>query len=219
MNAEMKFVSTNARIPFRCLRCGDCCRHVKDSLMTEPIDIYYLSKHLREMGETIDGPEDMLERYAHPTVIEPGYPAFLLNTEGADDGCVYLKDGRCSVYEARPQVCRMYPFGVAPGQRGKTFNYYLCTERKHHFGSGSVKVKDWVNDNFSREIRAYYQTEGELLPLIGRAAQSLGTQKFQRLAFKLLYFLYYGYNLGKPFLPQYQENARELTELIQKEMG
>ena len=109
-------LNTNARIPFRCERCARCCRNLENALMLDPFDIYNLSKHLREQGQEIIGTEDMLAQFAHPNLLEGIYPIFQVNTEGADHACVFLKDDRCSVYEARPQVCRMYPFGVSPGE-------------------------------------------------------------------------------------------------------
>ena len=105
-NMKVKPVKDKERIPFHCQLCGACCRQVKDSIMLEPMDIYCLSRFLRDRGEPIEGPEDMLARYTHPDMLAERLPIFLLNTEGPEDACVFLKDGRCSVYEARPRVCR-----------------------------------------------------------------------------------------------------------------
>ena len=214
MRADMEFVSSNAKIPFRCQRCAECCRHVEDSLMLEPLDIYRLAKDLCEHGESYDDTSEMLNKYAHSTVIDAGFPIFQLNTVGEERACVFLKDGRCSVYEARPQVCRMYPFGVAPGTRGKDFNYYLCTEREHHFGAGMVKVKDWLSENFKREAREFYKTEHRMLPEFGRAVKGIGEDGVIRNMFQILYYLYFGYDLTEPFLPQYENRMSALLALL-----
>ena len=218
MKADMEFVSSNARIPFRCQKCAECCRHVEDALMLEPLDIYRLSRYLRDQGETVGGPEDVLDRYAHPALIE-GLPIYQLNSVGDDHACVFLKDGRCAVYDARPQVCRMYPFGTAPGSRGKDFNFYLCTERRHHFGTGSVRVKDWLSENLSKETKEFYKVEYEVLPLLGRTLKAIGEERFKRLLFQLLYYLYFGYDLEKPFLPQYEGNMTALKKVLEQECG
>lgn len=97
--------------------------------MLEPMDIYRLSRFLREQGEAIEGPEDLLAQYTHPDMLADRLPIFLLNTDGPENACVFLKNGRCSVYEARPRVCRMYPFTVVPGDQDRDFLYCLCTER------------------------------------------------------------------------------------------
>lgn len=130
---DVRAVALNEKIPFRCRLCGGCCRYVKDSVMLEPIDVYRLTRHLREQGEPVSGIEDVLENYAHASWLEDRFPVFLLNTVGAMDVCVFLKEGRCSIYEARPHVCRVYPFSVAAGERGRDFRYFLCKEKSHHF--------------------------------------------------------------------------------------
>ena len=215
---HIKNVSLNARITFRCERCGRCCRNLKNALMIDPFDIYNLSKHLREQGRAILGPEDMLGQYAQPDLIDGVYPIFQLNTAGADDACIFYQDGRCSVYEARPQVCRMYPFGTQPGAKGRDFYYYLCTERPHHFENGTVIVKDWIGANFSKEARDFLKMYYQALPELGKAMRSLSEQRYKRMTFHILYYLYYGYDLSKPFLPQYQANIASLMEKLAKEM-
>lgn len=210
--SDMKFVSTNARIPFRCQRCAQCCRHLKDSLMLEPRDIFYLARFLQQSEKGINCTEDMLERYAHLVSIEFGFPIYQVNTTGEDDACVFLTEGACRVYGARPQVCRMYPFGTAPGSRGKDFNFYLCIENEHHFGTGQVKVKDWISDNFSREAREFDRLESELLPAIGNAIPEKSRDR--GFIYRLMYELYAHYDLSQPFMEQYRRNAENIREML-----
>lgn len=146
--ASVKTVALNEKVLFHCRLCGGCCRNVKDCIMLEPMDAYRLAQYLRDHGEPVAGTEDVLARYAYPAWLADNFPVFLLNTVGTSDDCDFLKAGRCSVYEARPRVCRLYPFSVAPGERGRDFQYFLCTEKSHHFADGIVKVKDWLSQNF-----------------------------------------------------------------------
>lgn len=212
----MRYVSLKERVPFRCQRCGRCCRNLEDSLMLEPLDVYNISRHLREQGCEILGPEDMLSQYAHPNLLDGVYPMFQVNTVGEDHACVFLKDGSCSVYAARPQVCRMYPFGAEPGTRGRDFCYYLCTEQPHHFENGMVTVNDWLSENFSKTAREFLKAHYELLPLLGKTLRALGDMS-SGVAFRTLYYLYFGYDLSKPFLPQYRANMAELMKELAKE--
>ena len=105
---NLRAVALNERIPFHCQLCGRCCRHVKDSIMLEPMDACRLARHLRERGEPVSGTEDVLAQYAHASWLTERFPVFLLNTVGPMDACVFLKNGRCSVYEARPQGSVVY---------------------------------------------------------------------------------------------------------------
>jgi len=184
--------------------------------MLEALDAFHLARHLRERGESIEGTDDILARYAEPTLMD-GYPIFLVATTGADHACIFLKDGKCSVYEARPHVCRFYPFTVAPGSRGKDFQYLLCTERSHHFGSGSVVVKDWMSENFPKETRDFYRAQNKWLPRISQHLYTLGECGLRRILFQTLYYIYYGYDLDRPFLPQYESNMEALEKFLTSE--
>ena len=72
-------VHSKDRITFRCRLCGDCCRHIQDAVMLEPLDVYHIGKYLKRLGlvQTI---EDVYERYTHPDLLEGLLPIFLLNT-------------------------------------------------------------------------------------------------------------------------------------------
>ena len=56
-----------------------------------------------------------------------------------------------------------------------------------------------------------------MLPELGKALQALGEEQYKGLVFKILYYLYFGYDLSKPFLPQYRTNMAELMKLLKEE--
>jgi len=183
--------------------------------MLEPLDIYRLGRFLRAREEQIEGTEDVLSRYAHPSMLGD-LPIFLLNTEGPEDACVFLRDGRCSVYEARPRVCRLYPFTVAPGTRGKDFAYFLCTERPHHFGAERVSVKDWLYANFPKEDRGFLKADFNGLAALGRILRGMKEDRRKETLFSLLLYRYYDYDLEKPFLPQFLSNLETLKRALKE---
>lgn len=85
-----------------CTRCANCCRLLKPYL--SPQDVKRLSRHLRISGALFE------TRYLKPA------------KEGDEDGrpfavrpCPFLREGRCTVYPARPSVCRSYPNLHKPG--------------------------------------------------------------------------------------------------------
>ena len=207
------------KIPFRCQKCGKCCKNLKDSLMLESIDIFYLTKSLRRHDSSITCTDDMLERYAHVAAIERGFPIYQANTVGVDAACVFLENDRCRVYDARPLVCRMFPFGIAPGEKGRDFRFYLVMDQSHHFGAGQVIVKDWVNDNFSREAKEYYREETALISDIGPKLARLSVTEYNRIAFPLLNALYSDYDLDAPFLVQYRRNCDTIRRLFDRSLN
>lgn len=213
--ADFRFISSNAKIPFRCQRCGKCCRGIQDSLMLEPIDVFHLARFLHETDNSISCPDDFLEKYAHASAIEGNYPVYLINTVGDDASCVFLdNENHCTVYGGRPLVCRMFPFGVAPGIKGSDFRFYICEDHSHHFGTGQVIAKNWISDNFSKEARAFIRMETALLADIGKPLARLSAEAYGEKAFLLLYYLYSKYDLDKPFIAQYEQNCTEIRSLF-----
>lgn len=187
--------------------------------MLEPLDAYNLGRYLRERGAGVDNIEDVYGQHAHPSLLHDAYPIFLLNTQGEDQSCIFLKDGKCSIYEGRPRVCRLYPFTVKGGDRGRRFMYYQCLDsRASHFGGGKVKIGDWMYRNFTKDAKAFMEMEASMLPELGMLLRELSPDGRRQFLFRLLYYRYYNYELDQPFLPQYQENQRQLILALREEV-
>lgn len=207
------------QVAFSCRLCGDCCHHVDNSIMLEPLDAYHLGRYLRKHGAGLDNIEDVYGRYAHLSMLYDSFPIFLLNTQGKDQSCIFLEDGRCGVYEGRPRVCRLYPFTVKEGDRGQRFAYYQYLDcHASHFVGGKVKIGDWMYHNFTRDARDFVELEASALPELAELLKKLGPGGRRQFLFRLLYYRYYNYDLDQPFLPQYQENRRLLIDALRKEV-
>ncbi len=97
-----------ASIGFRCRGCSACCRHVAEDsnlVIVSPVEVRAI---MAATGMTWD------------EIVEP-YPDFLDSENGGvytfawcvrrtADACIFLQDGRCSIYAHRPWICRTYPF-------------------------------------------------------------------------------------------------------------
>ena len=78
-------MSDRANVP--CGSCNLCCHH--DLIMLMP-----------EEGDDVAS-------YEHNVITLPGVgTAAVLKKNGRD--CVYLKDGRCSIWERAPKICRVF---------------------------------------------------------------------------------------------------------------
>ena len=91
---------------FKCTGCGECCRWTGSVLLTDG-DISRLASQL-EIPE-----QAFIEN--HTRLAPNRIQLALLDHE--DGSCAFLKDNRCTVYEARPEQCRSFPFAwsVAEG--------------------------------------------------------------------------------------------------------
>lgn len=212
-------VQVTDKLTFSCRCCGACCRHVKDSIMLDARDAHRLGHYLREHTNDIHNIEDVYNKYAEVGAQVEGYPVYLLNTCGKDDACVFLKDGRCSVYEARPGVCRLYPLTANTDSGGKEVAFYQCIDRhKAHFNGGEWNIKEWVKQNFSAEARAYLVEDSEVLLKLGDLMRKFGKQREREYLFPLLYYRYFNYELDTPFMWQYRRNQQTLLEDLRQRL-
>ncbi len=87
-------------VNFKCTACGKCCFGFPGYVWLNSKDIQNMSLFLKLSSEAF------LKKYTRNiedriSLIELGPPTF---------SCIFLKDKKCSVYEARPFQCRAYPF-------------------------------------------------------------------------------------------------------------
>lgn len=205
-------------VPFHCRCCGAYCRGIEDELMLEPLDAYRLAEYYsRQPGGTYMGSvERVYSWFTHSAVLEGIFPIFLLNTRGPDAACTFLENGRCSVYEARPRVCRIYPFQAVPETGEGCFAYYQCMDpHRGHFSMEHVTIQAWMDQNFPEEDRMFLCEAAEVLPQLGVLLRRLSKDERRRRNYQVLSYYYFRYILERPFLPQYQENIRRLCEELQ----
>ena len=210
-----KQVEENEHIRFRCARCAACCRHVKGSVVIEGLDAYRLARHLGM--ETAD----FMSQYTDPFILDEQiwYPIFSLRVKGNEDSCIFLKGSRCTVQDAKPRTCRLYPFWVEPNEPdGTTFSYHICFEHRHHPKGSLVRVKDWMDQYFWEDDRESLQEDFRtmhiLAPLL-RRAKACGVDDADVFR-KLLLHRYLYFNIDEPFLPQQQQNNRILIADLKK---
>lgn len=218
-NAKFKQVTPGQRVRFRCLGCGDCCRHNRDVVVLESQDAYRLAKYFGlTMTEVIDKYTDM--RFITE---ELPFPVFLLKTTGVEDSCIFLEDNRCTVQKAKPRTCRLYPFCAEPMEpNAESFNWFLCMERPHHFKNGNlIQVKNWMKRNFDPEDRQFVKEEWRSIAEITLLVQALQLQGISEKALlsRFLFFRYFDFDMNKPFLEQQRDNNQQLAEQLRELMN
>jgi valine--pyruvate aminotransferase len=103
MKTEEKESGTRPRfldggLRFGCTQCGQCCTGAHGIIRVDADEIRALSDSLGM------GAQDFKARYLYR--IPNGFS--IRERENGD--CMFLRDGRCSVYGLRPRQCRTYPF-------------------------------------------------------------------------------------------------------------
>jgi len=92
---RLKIIAQGVEEQIDCTACANCCR-VATTQVTER-DMEHLAKYLRVKVD------DFLRDYTEETEDEG---RILKRNEG---GCVFLDGNLCSVYDARPNTCEVFP--------------------------------------------------------------------------------------------------------------
>lgn len=217
--SELRSVQAGDIIDFHCQKCARCCRNVREAIMVTPLDAYRLTRCFNRHGRNYEDILEFYNEFCEPVCItDHGFMIYTLKTFGFTNDCVFLKGGRCSAYEARPYTCRLYPFSADYNPVKQDFQYYLCTERPHHMSGGRVRVGQWIHENLNSEDKEYLKAEHTAMILVGKLLSQVQQENRSRCLIRLVYILYSGYSLKKPFLPQYNAHLTRLIQALKAEI-
>jgi Fe-S-cluster containining protein len=145
--------------------------------------------------------------YTKALLIAYAFPALFMKTKQGGD-CVFLNDGKCSVYNARPRACRNYPLGTNCGGDGEITSF-IVSRKSHPFkqlggkytdsignraSSGKFQtVKHWNDTYFTPEeretLKTDFQATLEIAKIISRIpGKYAGAAEELILSFKYLLF-------------------------------
>lgn len=106
-NFDNMKIGIDDKFSFSCRQCGKCCIEREDILLT-PLDLFKLSKKLNMT------PNDFVEKYGEVYIGDSSRMVLVrLKPRGSIRRCPLLKDRKCSVHDAKPRVCAMFPIGRA----------------------------------------------------------------------------------------------------------
>lgn len=221
---ENRKLSMEDKMPFTCTRCGGCCVH-QEELLVNPLDIFLMAK---EMGLSM---RQWMEKYAECYIgADSRFPIVRIQPVGNTRRCPLLKNNRCSIQQAKPSVCRLYPLGrslqYSPGEDGKPD---LGNAEVIYFHSGCIcgsqigtkTVREWLEESSLLENEAFFvewsQTISEVIPFIRKMEKEMKQQETMYLIWNMiLVLLYESYDTKKDFQSQFKENVRTLKQQIAK---
>lgn len=129
-----------------CEGCSDCCRGMGESIILDPYDADRMSKMLKRPFA------DFLEKEVALNVVD-GIILPNLKMTGPEEKCAFLdENGWCSIHEARPGICRLFPLGRY--YENGEFHYFLQVNecRANH---SKVKVSKWIDTPNQKQNRKF----------------------------------------------------------------
>ncbi|HTY14497.1 MAG TPA: YkgJ family cysteine cluster protein [Methanoregulaceae archaeon] len=111
---DIEFIASKIKeTGFSCIRCGSCCRQESpdsNQVMVTATDL----RAIRDISGL--SREDFCDPFPGVVRIGEGLTCtFNWELKRTGDECIFLSDSQCKVYQARPWICRTYPFKVTEG--------------------------------------------------------------------------------------------------------
>lgn len=130
-----------------CEGCSDCCRGMGNTILLDPMDVWRFRRDLHKDFGALLGKE--AELGMADGMILPN-----LKMDARTDACPFLDhNGRCSVHDSRPGLCRLFPLGRY--YEGNGFRYFLQIHECSKKNRGKIKIKKWLGIPDLKAYEAY----------------------------------------------------------------
>ncbi len=193
-----------------CEGCHACCCATGDTLSLDPYDIYRLEAGLKTDFKGLlanhlelrvaDGVIMPFLRMDNELTIKSGEISV---TE--KEACTFLNsEGRCSIHEWRPSICRLFPLGRI--YEGEGHRYLLMENECHKERKAKVKIRKWLEtpdfakyEKYIDDWHAFISTVTDHLSEISpENLKSWNTVMLQR-------FYFTDYDISVEFFSQFYE--------------
>ena len=191
-----------------CEGCSACCRGMGSSILLDPMDVWRLRRDLHKDFSTL------IEKEAELGMAD-GMILPNMKMDVRTDACHFLDgNGRCSIHDSRPGLCRLFPLGRYYEENG--FRYFLQIYECRKKDRGKIKIKKWLGIPNLKAYEAYILSWHDFLEKCREGADTLDEEKRRTLA---LYVLSRFYEL--PYYADSEENfyaefAQRLAESEEK---
>ena len=191
-----------------CEGCSACCRGMGSSILLDPMDVWRLRRDLHKDFSTL------IEKEAELGMAD-GMILPNMKMDVRTDACPFLDgNGRCSIHDSRPGLCRLFTLGRYYEENG--FRYFLQIYECRKKDRGKIKIKKWLGIPNLKAYEAYILSWHDFLEKCREGADTLDEEKRRTLA---LYVLRRFYEL--PYYADSEENfyaefAQRLAESEEK---
>lgn len=157
INLDARELSAKEKFYFKCNSCGNCCRYRHNGI--QGTEIVLSGPDIKRIESYTNMPlEEMIGKYIYISFdadLKLKVCCLKFKYSGC---CAFLKNGKCSIYEARPRTCAIYPVGRAINfsQVGKQFVYindtYVINSKEPEYkccysNVEQYTVEEWFQEN------------------------------------------------------------------------
>ncbi len=203
---------------FHCTMCGRCCINREDILLP-PRDLYAMAKELNFTSK------EFFDKYCEVFIgSDTRIPVVRLKPVGSVKRCPLLKDRRCSVHQAKPTVCALFPIGrfmlseKSEGKLTKQKTGYFFVNPGCGDDSETQTVRDWLNAfGIPLEDPFFKVWQDALINLsmeMQRIKKSVGGELMDDIWSMVFWVMYIDYDMKKDFMEQFTEKQYKMIALL-----
>ena len=216
-------IGTDEHFRFHCKQCGKCCINREDILLNSK-DLYNISK---ELGLA---PRDTIAQYCEVYLGQNSrIPIVRLKPRGSIKRCPLLRDRKCSVHNAKPTVCALFPLGRSikldaketdPNAIERARIQYIINPIECGDRSEEHTVREWVesfgipihDNDFIAWQKALFSVRQQIVEL----EKMLPDKSMERVWSITYQALYLNYDIQEDFRKQFQKNSDRLIDALEQ---
>lgn len=203
----------NDTFKFSCNQCGECCRNRHDILLP-PHDIYQIAKYLKMTNS------EVARKYCDCFIGQTSQiPLIRAKPKVFNYVCPFLKKGKCSIHEAKPAVCALFPLGRAIDPNGDIRYFYSgacnCANQTE------VSLKEWLERFKLKDSEEPAKLWGQFVSKISTAKMRIKGSQEKETAFNYIFcmMIYLNYRTDMDFIPQFKKNAESVSLAFERIYG
>ncbi|MCM1307193.1 MAG: YkgJ family cysteine cluster protein [Butyrivibrio sp.] len=191
-----------------CKGCFVCCTGMGSSIVLDPLDVFRIRLNGGESIESLL--RDKLELNIVDGVILPN-----IRMSGERGCCPYLdEEGRCSIHEYRPGMCRLFPLGRY--YENGDYRYFMQKEQCRRTNRTKVKISKWLDIPDYPAYREYVLKWHSLLLSLSERLKAMQDSDVRQLELMLVNMFYIKVAAAdeKEFMKEFDEKTVMLGKLL-----
>ena len=210
---DLPRIAAGDSFDFACAGCGGCCRGRRD-LVLSGYDLYRIARRLGLSPRIVAGA--FCKSYLAPQTL---LPALRLTPDPRTGNCRFFEGSACAIHAARPLACALYPLGQSIDPVTAQMEYYVQTPLCGARAGEARTLQDYLQDSAVLDragVDARWAIVCTQLSHRLQAAGGTDNPRFSTAVRRMERALYYDYELGDDFYPQFCQNIEILMPLLDR---
>ncbi len=191
-----------------CKGCSRCCQGMGNSIILDPYDIYNLTTGLEKSFE------ELLQIQAIELNVADGIILPNLSMSSAEEKCFFLNnEGRCSIHNIRPGICRLFPLGRY--YENGDFKYFLQINECAMTNRSKIKVENWIDIKNIKQNHQFINCWHGIINEVGELINTSTDDDFRKNLNMFLLSVFYmtPYDANEDFYSQFDLRVEKFRSI------